>query len=153
MSFLLQYHFTTGEESDPNNCYDWWSCLSLSAQHTLAGCSTETGDGQEGKYSSRNRKGATFHLFSLHGAGCWTSMAEAPGDMCPKSYMLVHRVILRAAPLHYAKKNSLSLKTCNSAPHHCYYMHSYLAVSSICLFKFLAIWTLLKSWNCNCSDH
>jgi len=39
------------------------------------------------------------HLFSLQGARCWTSAAEAPVGMCSKSYVLVPRAIFQASPL------------------------------------------------------
>lgn len=152
MSFLLQYHFTTGEESDPNNCYDWWSCLSLSAQHTLADVPQRLEMGRKGSIPPETEEELPSTSFPRMGLGAGLQWQRLLGTCAPKATCWCTGW---SYGLHLCtmQKNSLSLKSCNSAPHHCYYMHSYLAVLSICLFKFLAIWTLLKSWNCNCSDH
>lgn len=145
MSFLLQYNFTIGEEIQI-----------VGMIHSLNyRCQASTCYQDALQRLELGRKGSIPPGTPLCPARGWVLdlSTEAPAHTCPKSYMLAHRVILQASPLHCEKKQRVFLKSFRSAPHHWYYVHFYLAVSSMCLFKFLAIWTLLKSQNCNCSDH
>lgn len=83
MSFLSQY-FTRGEGSDK---------VIVVTDIPVCRCQPRAGlqifprvwRQQEGKYSSRSTRGATFPALALFPAGSWASTAQAPLGTCPKT--------------------------------------------------------------------